>query len=259
VIPTDVNQADLPAAVDFLGVPLMRTTTAQFIELLIAGSRHKIAGRPRFFTYINAWCAVIAQRNAAYRELLQQADGVYADGQAIVWASRSLGRPVPERVNAADFIVQFCRRAADEELSLYLVGSAENIAPAAAREWQRQVPALTILGAESGYFKDAGEDVIARINAAAPDILLVGLGVPLQEQWVASHLARLNTRVVWCVGAMFEYHGKARARAPQWMRRAGLEWFFRLLLEPRRLGRRYLLGNLEFLYYVARAKMRRAH
>lgn len=241
--------------VDMLGVPLLRITTSQFIETTVHAAAATDNAPPLFITYINAWCVVLAQRNVGYMQLLHKADGVYADGQAIVWASQSLGRPVPERVNAADFIIDFCRHAAAANLSLYLVGSADGIASRAAKQWQAQVPGLSILGADSGYFPDGGEWASSRIADASPDILLVGLGVPLQEQWVIANQPRLHAKVIWCVGAMFEYHGKARARAPVWMRRAGLEWLFRLILEPRRLARRYLLGNLEFLYYVARARL----
>lgn len=255
-LPTSMaNLADFQR-IDLLGVPLLRITTAEFIDSVVGEASGTSTAPPLLLTYINAWCAVLAQRNPEYMRLLHKADGVYADGQAIVSASGWLGNPVPERVNAADFIVDFCRRAASANASLYLVGSADGVAAEAARQWEQKVPGLKILGAESGYFTDGGESALTRITQANPDILLVGLGVPLQEQWVTANLSRLSAKVVWCVGAMFEYHGKARARAPVWMRRAGLEWLFRLMLEPRRLARRYLIGNLEFLYYVACAKKR---
>ena len=231
--------------VQFLQVPLVSVTTDGFIDALIAAAKAHVT-KPIFITYLNAWCTVVAQKNAGYRTLLQKADAVYADGQAIVWASRVLSKPVPERVNAADFIVQFCEQAAAGSLTIYLLGSAPGVAKAAAEEWQRQVPALKVVGTHDGYFADGGEALIQQINDARPDVLLLGLGVPLQEQWAAANLHRLHTKVVWCIGAMFEYHGKARARAPLWVRRAGLEWLFRLLLEPRRLARRYLFGTSSF-------------
>ncbi|MGI8907242.1 MAG: WecB/TagA/CpsF family glycosyltransferase [Candidatus Sumerlaeaceae bacterium] len=243
------------ARVDFLGLPLLRLTTKEFIDSLVRVAAAPMSDAPVFVTYINAWCTVLAQKDEDYRQLLKRADGVYADGQAIVWASELLRSPVPERVNAADFIVEFCSRAAEAGVSLFLLGSQPAVAESASTHWKTHVPGVHIAGSEAGYFSDGGEAALVRIGDTRPDVLLVGLGVPLQEKWVAANLHRIPCKVVWCIGAMFEYHGKARARAPVWMRRAGLEWLFRLMLEPKRLGRRYLLGNLQFIYLVMRARL----
>ena len=242
---------------DFMGVPLVRCTTAEFITVFtdaIAASR---AAEPLVVTYVNAWCSNLAAADPEYAEILRGADAVYADGQAVVWASRLLGRPVPERVNAADFIVDFCREAARRDLSLFLLGSEEGVAARAAERLRECVPQLRISGAASGHFAGAEEAVIACVAAAAPDLLVVGMGVPLQEKWVRRNLDRLNARAVWCVGAMFEYYGEARARAPVWVRKAGFEWLFRLVLEPRRLWRRYIIGNVVFVARVLRAAISR--
>jgi N-acetylglucosaminyldiphosphoundecaprenol N-acetyl-beta-D-mannosaminyltransferase len=250
-----------PDRIDFLGIPLARITTAGFVSgFLNAIVARRPAGegvRPLFVTYLNAACSNISANDAEYADVLRLADAVYADGQAIVWASRVLGRPLPERVNAADFIVEFCREAAMRGVSLYLLGSAEGVAAGAAAELCRQVPALDIRGAECGYFSDDGAAVTDRIRAASPDLLLLGLSVPLQEKWAISRLDRLGVRAVWCVGAMFEYHAGHRARAPVWVRKAGLEWLFRLALEPRRLWRRYIVGNVVFIWRVVRAALSR--
>jgi len=241
--------------VDFLGMPLVRCTTGEFVGALVAATAERDRAAPLFVTYLNAWCTDIAARDAAYSAVLHSADAVYADGQAVVWASRFLGDPVPERVNAADFIADFCRAAARAELRLYLVGSAEGVAAAAADSLKQQVSGLKIVGAEHGHFDDGGEAAVARIATAAPDMVILGMGVPLQEKWAWANRARLNTRAIWCVGAMFEYHGGARARAPVWVRNAGMEWLFRLALEPARLWHRYLVGNARFVARVARARL----
>lgn len=248
------------ATVDFLGVPMAACTTKEFIRTVVndAASRPG-AAPPMLISYLNAWCSNVAARNPDYAFLLRQADCIYADGQAIVWASRLLGSPLPERVNAADFILQFCREAAARDVSLYLLGGPPGIASAAADTFRRAAPALRILGAESGYFAGPPEEeeALRRIASAGPDILIVGMGVPLQEKWVARHLPRLAARTVWCVGAMFEYHAGYRSRAPVWVRQAGLEWAFRLVLEPRRLWRRYIVGNSIFVARVLAARLGR--
>lgn len=241
--------------VRLLGIPLARCTTEQFITWVITLAQTPTANaQPTLLTYLNAHCSNLAANDSQYATILQEADAVYADGQAIVWASRFLGDAVPERVNAADFILPFLRRAAAENLSVYLLGSAPGVAQRAAVHYIKAVPNLQVKRTRDGYFTDEAE-LIADIHAASPDILLVGMGVPLQEKWVASHLQQLDARVVWCVGAMFEYYGEARARAPVWMRRAGLEWLFRLVLEPRRMWRRYLVGNVVFVLRVLRARV----
>ena len=205
---------------------------------------------PAFVTYLNAACFNIAADDLAYRRILEAAEGVYADGKAIVWASQWLGNPVPERVNAADFIIQFCHEAAARKKRVYLLGSPAGVAEGAAARFCREVPGLDIAGTQSGYFGDEEVEVKQRIAAAAPDFLLIGMGVPLQEKWAWENREILNARVIWCVGAMFEFYAGHRRRAPQWMCKAGLEWLFRLLIEPRRMWKRYLIGNARYIWRV---------
>jgi N-acetylglucosaminyldiphosphoundecaprenol N-acetyl-beta-D-mannosaminyltransferase len=244
-----------PPRKDVLGLNLLSLTTEQFVHWILgfphtAGS----SSEPGFVTYVNAACVNIAANDVSYAKILRGADGVYADGMAIVWASHWLGQPLPERVNAADFIIPFCRAARDHGKRIYLLGAPPHVAEAAARRFCEEVPDLQIVGSESGYFAGEEESVVERIASAAPDILLVGMGVPLQEKWAWQNRQRLNSGVIWCVGAMFEFYGNYRPRAPQWMCKAGLEWLFRLLIEPRRMWKRYLLGNVQFIWRVLRRK-----
>ena len=251
--PPEQTLGGLPAT-DFLGVPMLRCTTAEFMSALTERAKLGDPADPAFVTYLNAWCFLVAGGDPDYASILRAGDGVYADGQAVVWASRwcASGGVLPERVNAADFIPDFLRGAVARGLRIRLLGSESGVAARAAERFRAEVPGLLITGADDGYFTDGGEEaVVARIAADAPDLLLVGMGVPLQEKWAWTNRARLNCRAVWCVGAMFEYYGGARARAPVWTRKAGLEWLFRLFLEPRRLWRRYLLGNARFVIRVA--------
>lgn len=251
--PPEQTLAGLPST-DFLGVPMLRCTTAEFMSALTERAKVGEPGDPALVTYLNAWCFLVAGRDADYAAILRGCDGVYADGQAVVWASRwrAEGGALPERVNAADFIPDFLHGAAARGLRVRLLGSEPGVAARAAERFRAEVPGLVITGADDGYFTDGGEEaVVSRIAADAPDLLLVGMGVPLQEKWAAANLARLNCRAIWCVGAMFEYYGGARARAPVWTRKAGLEWLFRLVLEPRRLWRRYLVGNAAFILRAA--------
>lgn len=212
--------------------------------------------RPLFVTYLNAHNVNVRARDSRYAATLARADALYADGMSIVWASRMLSRRgLPERVNAGDFLVSFCRCCAERNLSVFLLGSEPLIASRCASRLSARVAGLRVAGATDGFWGRGGEfdteeEVCEAIRRARPDILLVGLGVPRQELWAVRHAADLGAPVIWCVGALFEYYSGQRARAPVWIRRLGLEWAFRLALEPRRLARRYLWGNGEFLWRV---------
>ncbi len=239
-----------PEPVDFLGCRLHPVTTAEFIDLATG-----VEKGPFRITYLNAHCSNLSARDTDYRGVVNRCELVYADGQAVVWASRRLGRPVPERVNAGDFILDFCRACAEKKRRIFLLGGAEGMAENAARAWREAVPGLEIAGVRPGYFKREDEEVLAEaIREASPDVILAGMSAPRQELWMDRWAGRLDVPVVWCVGALFEYYSSVRARAPRWMRRAGLEWLFRLCLEPRRLWRRYLVGNVVFVRRVLRAK-----
>ncbi|MCX7012394.1 MAG: WecB/TagA/CpsF family glycosyltransferase [Candidatus Sumerlaeota bacterium] len=220
--------------------------------LLWAGLR---GGRLRLVSYLNAHNVNLAFEDEEYRDILRRADMLYADGMGVVWGWRLVGQALPCRVNAGDLILDFCRGAAEQGLSLYLLGSAPGVAEAAARRWQAEAPGLKIAGARDGFFRPEDEDAVAEeIRRAHPDLLLVGMGVPRQEKWAARWKDRLGVPVVWCVGALFEYSGGRRARAPVWMRRCGMEWAWRLALEPRRLWKRYLVGNIRFLRNLMRVR-----
>ncbi len=212
-------------------------------------------GHARLVTYLNAHNVNLACEDEEYLKVLQGADLLYADGMGVVWAWRRLGQALPERVNAGDLIEEFCQRAAERNLSIYLLGSFPEVAEGAAQAWQAKAPGLRIAGCRNGFFSEEEEEAIAReIALANPDILLVGMGVPRQEQWAAKWKDATGASVVWCVGALFEYWGMRRSRAPIWMRRIGLEWLWRLALEPRRMAKRYLWGNLVFVWNVMRMR-----
>ena len=235
-----------------LGIDVAAITVDEFIDLLVVAARARRRWR---VAYVNAANYNLAARDRRYAEALRAADLVYADGQAVVWAGRSLGRPLPERVNAGDFFVRFCERCAREGLTLFLLGSRPGVAEQAAEHFRSLAPGLAIAGTHHGHFDARESDaVVAAINRAAPDLLIVGIGSPRQELWAAKEIERLNVGVAWTVGALFEYFGGMRWRAPVWMRRVGLEWLFRLALEPRRLWRRYLIGNWQFVWRVWRAR-----
>jgi len=235
--------------VDVLGVKVAAVTAHELTEAIldIAGSPNR--ENPFFLTYLNAACSNIAADDPDYYTILKNADCVYADGQSIVWASRQGKKRLPERVNAGDFIVSLLQLTTKRGVRIGLLGGRAGVASRAAETWVRHSPGLQVIFSGDGFFNDDAS-VVDDIASAEIDLLLVGLGVPYQEKWAWENRQRLKCKVIWCVGALFEYFGEGRSRAPFWMRRMGLEWVYRLVLEPRRLWRRYLIGNVRFVKRV---------
>lgn len=266
--------AQLPSAIliptreRFLKTPLSPILTSELIQILTQYSidRRKFLAHRRdeetidtlLVSYINAHCANLAHRDAAYREALAGFHVVYADGQSVVWASRMLGLATPERVNAGDFILDFCRECAGKDVRLFLIGCKDGLADKAAEAWRKAVPELKIAGTAPGYFSERDETaIVEKINASGADIVIAGMSAPRQELWALRNAERLDVAAVWCVGALFEYFSGQRSRAPVWMRKTGLEWLFRLCLEPGRLWKRYLIGNMAFVLRFLRARFLR--
>lgn len=207
---------------------------------IVDGGRHVAVG-------VNANVCNLAARDPEMRRHLDAADLLYADGQSVVWASRLLGHPVPERIATTDLVHPLVGRAAGAGHRVFLFGGAPGIAEQAARVLAEQNPGL-LIAHRDGYVSDADRPaLIAEIAAFETDILFVGLGDPLQQDWVSRHRDELRVPAILTCGGLFDWISGANRRAPAWMIRGGLEWLWRLAIEPRRLARRYLLGNPLFL------------
>lgn len=207
---------------------------------------------PRAAGYLNAHTVNLGlRRGSRLGPALKALDLLYPDGMSVVRSARSKGFPASERVSAADFFLRFCWAAAARNRSLALVGGSPGLANRCAGHLEEIVPGLRIPFSHHGYLpKDSVERaaVAERLAESNPGIVLLGMGSPAQEEFAAELRDRYRLATVWCVGALFEYYTPGvRRHAPLWMRRHGLEWVFRLSQEPLRLGRRYLLGNVEFL------------
>lgn len=179
-----------------------------------------------------------ARWDETLKEAYRRADLVTADGTGLVWASRIFGTTLPERVAGIDLLEAFCPRAAEKGYRLFMLGSKSGVAGEAAQNLQRRFPALQIVGAHHGYF-DRSDDqaVLEKIQQAAPDLLLVGMGVPRQEEWILRTRDRLNVPVIMGVGGSFDVLSGRLRRAPRSWQRMGLEWLWRALREPSRFWR----------------------
>lgn len=213
-------------------------------ELVMAAAM----GAPVTLQFINAHCINSLRGNPEYRAALEAADLLFPDGSGMRLAGKLSGVALGDNLNGTDLFPELCARAATLGQSIYLLGGRPGIAAAAAAAMAERYPGLIVAGTRDGYWSAEQEDaVIAEINASGARIVLVGMGVPLQETWIAKVRARLAAPVVAGVGGLFDYYSGAVARAPLAFRKLGCEWVWRLMQEPRRLFARYVLGNPLFI------------
>jgi len=236
--------------------------TLQWIERALEFRRqHPGKTRPLQIMGPNAHIVSAAQHEPGLLEALRHADLCVPDGISVVLAGRSLGYSVPERVTGGELMEQLCVLAARHGYSVFFLGGLPGAATGAAQALTARYPGLRIAGTfcpAPGFEQDPirAAEVIERVSAAAPDILCVALGVPKQEIWMHRNVPSLPIRLAISVGAALDTQAGLRRRAPAWTHRIGMEWAWRLTREPRRLGRRYLIGNTEFLLLTARAWLR---
>lgn len=214
--------------------------------------------RPATIAVTNAHGLNLAYSDPSYRAVLQGVDLVLNDGKGVMLGALMKGRRFSADLNGNRFAPLLLERAAARGWSVYFLGGRPGVAERAAERARELSPRLQIVGTRDGYFSaDEEESVIAEIRGAEAGLLFVALGNPRQEQWLDRNLARTGARLGIGVGAFFDFMAQEVPRAPRWMNRVGLEWAFRLAKEPRRLWRRYLLGNPLFLWRVLRERVGR--
>lgn len=219
---------------------------AAYLEKTVA------AGAPTYLLTCNVDHVMVVQRDALFRQIYREAHAVVADGMPIVWTSKLAGTPLKQRVAGSDLLTELGLWLEARRFRLFFLGAAEGVAEEAKRRLLEQFPALSIVGCYSppyGFENMPGENdkIVAMIRAARPDILLVGAGAPKQEKWIYRHYRDCGVPVSIGVGATFDFLAGKIRRAPGWMQRSGLEWVWRLMQEPGRLWRRYLLQDAKFL------------
>ena len=240
----------MQSTVTVLDIPIAAVTMKQAVaaveDFITAKKTHLIATA-------NAEMIMMAQDDSELASILQQADLVVPDGAGVVWASRYLGHPVPERVAGYDLAQQLLQQAAQKGYRVYFFGAGPGIAVQAQAAAVARYPGLHIVGVRDGYFSMQEEaEIIEKIQASQSDILLVALGVPKQEKWLAKNLHLLGTPVVMGVGGTFDVMAGVVERAPLWMQQASLEWLYRLLQQPQRFLR--MLALPQFVLRVLYAK-----
>jgi len=235
------------------GLSLARVSYGKTLDLVDGMIRR---GRPGYFITANLHYAMLSDRDPRLREANARAAFLLADGMPLVWYSRLIGRPLPERVTGADLVWLLCQRAVEERHRVFLLGGAPGVAQEAAGRFQERFPGLLIAGVEAPELERLSPSehaaLVARVRRAAPDLLLVALGQPKGELWLLENYRALGVPACVQVGATLDFVAGRLRRAPRWMQRMGAEWLFRMMREPRRLLPRYAADALFLVKAVCR-------
>lgn len=245
------------ARVDVLGVGISAINPAEALDEITRwideGSRHYVC-----VTGVHG--VMESQRNPDLLRIHNDSGLTTPDGMPMVWASRLAGAANVERVYGPDLMLAVCERAARLGWGCFLYGATDEVLAQLRHNLTDRFPGLRIVGSHSPPFRALTEeedaDVVREINESGAQIVWVGLSTPKQELWMSSHVGRVNAAALIGVGAAFDMHAGNLRQAPKWMQRSGLEWFFRLALEPRRLWRRYAVNNPRFLLAISRRRPR---
>jgi N-acetylglucosaminyldiphosphoundecaprenol N-acetyl-beta-D-mannosaminyltransferase len=241
--------ADVVPRVDVLGVQVSAINLGQALDVL----DHWITtGSANYVCVTGVHGVMESRRDERLRDIHNAAGLVTPDGMPLVWWTRARGWSHVGRVYGPDLLLACCERSITTGYRHFFYGGGECVADLLARRLSRRFPGLIVAGTYTPPFRpltpEEDEQVVARINETAPDIVWVGLSTPKQEYWMAEHVNRLAAPVLIGVGAAFDFHSGLKRQAPRWMQQSGVEWLFRLASEPRRLWKRYLHNNPAFVW-----------
>lgn len=244
--------------VDILGVGV----SAINMEMALEAIEGWIERREQHYVCVTTVHGVMeCRKDPELRRIFNSSGLTTPDGMPLVWLSRARGFGYVNRVYGPDLMLALCERSLSKGYRHFLYGGAPGVPEKLAENLKRRFPGLDVVGTYSPPFRplthEEDERVVRMINEAGPDIVWVGLSTPKQERWMAGHIGRLEAPVLIGVGAAFDFHSGVKRQAPRWMQRSGLEWLFRLLTEPRRLWRRYLIYNSLFVWNLMKEGIKR--
>ena len=214
------------------------------------------ARQPTQIAFLNAHCANVARKDWRYRDTLENVEALLPDGSGVAMAAKLNGAPLGDNLNGTDLFGRLCRCLAFRKISVFFLGGRPGVAQQAAENTKAEIPLLNIAGHRHGYFSPREEqDVIDEINASGARVVFVAFGVPDQDVWISRIRHRLHAPVILGVGGLLDFVSGRIPRAPLWMRKAGLEWMYRLKCEPKRMWRRYIIGNISFTAHALASAM----
>lgn len=211
--------------------------------------------KPTQHIVINAAKINLINEDEKLKRIVNSCPLINADGASIVWAAKKLGIPLKERVAGIDLFLRLVNEASKKGYKIYLFGAKEEVVQKVKRIFTKKYPSLQIVGVHNGYFEESDEPKIVEDMAkSGADIMFVAFSSPKKELWVNKYLNQLNIPFVMGVGGSFDVVAGVTSRAPKWMQDHGLEWFYRFIQEPRRMFKRYIIGNLKFILFVNKEK-----
>ena len=214
------------------------------------------ARQPTQIAFLNAHCANVARKDWRYRDTLENVEALLPDGSGVAMAAKLNGAPLGDNLNGTDLFGRLCRCLAFRKIPVFFLGGRPGVAQQAAENTKAEIPLLNIAGHRHGYFSPREEqDVIDEINASGARVVFVAFGVPDQDVWISRIRHRLHAPVILGVGGLLDFVSGRIPRAPLWMRKAGLEWMYRLKCEPKRMWRRYIIGNITFTAHALASAM----
>ncbi|HLG94207.1 MAG TPA: WecB/TagA/CpsF family glycosyltransferase [candidate division Zixibacteria bacterium] len=242
--------------VSLLGVEIDPLPLDRFLQRL-EEKMHR--GKGAYVVTPNVDHIVRLKTDGEFREIYRQASFVVPDGMPLVWASRWLGKPLPERITGADLLPRLSSRAAENGRSIFLLGATPPVCRQVMDRLRRENPAIKIAGHYSPPFgfekcRDELDKIVRALKQAKPDVVFAALGTPKQEKLIFYLRNRVPVKLFLGVGAALDFYSGQKKRAPTWLQKAGLEWVFRLVNEPARLWKRYLVDDPRFFWWVAKEK-----
>lgn len=235
---------------NILGFDVVKAGMAEMVYWIADRAQSRT---PTQIAFLNAHCANIARKDWRYRDTLQNVDALLPDGSGVSLAAKLDGKSLGDNLNGTDLFGPLCRCLAFRKIPVFFLGGAPGVAADAAKNAIADCPNLSVAGTQHGFFSPREEDeIIDRINASGARVLFVAFGVPSQDVWLARVRHRLHAPVVLGVGGLLDFVSGRIPRAPQWMRKSGTEWMYRLKCEPRRMWQRYLVGNVTFTLSAAK-------
>jgi N-acetylglucosaminyldiphosphoundecaprenol N-acetyl-beta-D-mannosaminyltransferase len=217
------------------------------------------SGKPHQHVVVNVDKLVKASRDPGLRKIINDCALINVDGMPVVWASRLLGKPLKERVAGVDLFEALMRRAGEKGWRVFLLGAREEVVSAVADTYGRKYPRLVLAGYRNGYWNGEAQEreVVQQIRDSRADLLFVAISSPKKEQFLGRYQAEMKIPFAMGVGGTFDVAIGRVKRAPRWMQRSGLEWFYRFLQEPRRMFRRYFIDDMAFIWLLIKEAARR--
>jgi N-acetylglucosaminyldiphosphoundecaprenol N-acetyl-beta-D-mannosaminyltransferase len=258
-----VDAAHAPAAPNFdrilrvLGVPIHDVTKDLARDWVLHQILRRREPTSAAAFFVNAHTLNLAAADAEYRALLGRGDAVFGDGTGVRWAGKLQGIRVRDNLVGTDFVPHLFSTSPPDQFSYFMLGATQATVEKAAEYARREFPNWRQAGVHHGYVKEEAESraAIAQINDSGADVVLVGMGNPIQERWIERWKDEIKAQVCLGIGGLFDYWAGNVERAPQWVRKIGYEWAWRLYQEPVAKARRYLIGNPLFLYHVTRERL----